>query len=296
MTGHLRATCFRIHGYSQWHRLFGEPKPKPKLTYSKGSIVASLVLPTESTSSGGKLTSGKGVTVGTNTSQSDNLNLTDGQCKQLIQLLQKSISGGTFNGGSTPELSQLNQFSNIVPSSSSGSISSWFPQHTANIMHMTGKHVVHQVHNVSTDFNQSKWIIDTGATYHITPYLHLLQNIHSCEATLQLPNGAVASVSYTGNIILNDAITLTNVLCVPEFNYNLLSISKLLHDTNCQVNFMSDICYLQSHSWKTKLVLGKEENGIYVLTDDSLLAKANTVSNSSQLQDSFIAQVASLDL
>lgn len=30
MSGHLKATCYCIHGYPSWHRLFGKPKPKPK--------------------------------------------------------------------------------------------------------------------------------------------------------------------------------------------------------------------------------------------------------------------------
>lgn len=42
MSGHLRANCFCIHGYPSWHRLFGKPKPKPKLLHQKGSVVANV--------------------------------------------------------------------------------------------------------------------------------------------------------------------------------------------------------------------------------------------------------------
>lgn len=100
-------------------------------------------------------------------------------------------------------------------------------------------------------------MLNTRATDHITPFLHLLQDVQTCTATLQLHNGATAIVSHTGNLTLNSSITLTNVLCVPSFNYNLLSISKLIQDTPYQVNFLSDVCYLQDHTWKKALVLGR---------------------------------------
>lgn len=54
-------------------------------------------------------------------------------------------------------------------------------------------------HIVSLDNSPSahKWIIDTGVTDHITPFLHLLTNVLVCSTILQLPNGDTASISHT---------------------------------------------------------------------------------------------------
>lgn len=42
MTGNLKDKCYCIHGYPSWHRLFGKPKPKPKLLSTKSSVVANV--------------------------------------------------------------------------------------------------------------------------------------------------------------------------------------------------------------------------------------------------------------
>lgn len=34
MTGHIKDKCFCLHGYPNWHRIFGKPKPKPRLNLS----------------------------------------------------------------------------------------------------------------------------------------------------------------------------------------------------------------------------------------------------------------------
>lgn len=63
---------------------------------------------------------------------------------------------------------------------------------------------------------------------------------------------------------MNASITLTEVLCVPTFTYNLLFISKLFKDTNCQVSFLADKCHLQDPSWTKAHEIGKEESRLYV--------------------------------
>lgn len=107
---------------------------------------------------------------------------------------------------------------------------------------------------------------------------------------------------------INDHITLTNVLCVPSFAYNLFSISKLLQDTTYQVTFMSGSCYLQNPSWMKDLELGRLENGLYMLTAPlpfvaltkttvHLMQLAGSQASSSQTSRSlFNAQVSSVDI
>lgn len=62
-------------------------------------------------------------------------------------------------------------------------------------------------------------------------------NVTPFKSTFHLLNGATAEVIFVGTVTLSLEIVLQNVLCVPEFAYNLLSISKLVNDTKCQATF-----------------------------------------------------------
>lgn len=49
-----------------------------------------------------------------------------------------------------------------------------------------------------------------------------------------IPNGTKTNIKYKGTVVLQNGITLHNVLFVPRFKYNLISISKMSIDLNCQ--------------------------------------------------------------
>lgn len=87
MPGHLKDNCYCIHGYPTWHKLFGKQKPKPKFLTTKGSVVANVTQSSANSGSGGD-----SVSTGVPLSQSDGLTLSDEQCRQLIQMLQKTMS------------------------------------------------------------------------------------------------------------------------------------------------------------------------------------------------------------
>ena len=54
---------------------------------------------------------------------------------------------------------------------------------------------------------------------------------------VELPNAAL--VTYVGTIKHSPHITLTNVLCVPSFSFNLISISALTHSQPFCLVFLS---------------------------------------------------------
>ncbi|KAL8113535.1 hypothetical protein AgCh_020748 [Apium graveolens] len=68
-----------------------------------------------------------------------------------------------------------------------------------------------------------------------------------------------------------------NVLYVPMFSYNLLSISRLLTDSMCMVTFTPLCCSLQASNWKSALKIGKTTNGFKLLNQIQLgLHSANS--------------------
>ena len=61
------------------------------------------------------------------------------------------------------------------------------------------------------------------------------------------------------------------MLFVPEIQFNLISISKLTVDTAMHILFTTNSCYLQDHSMRRSLHLGKRHNGLYYTLDNILL-------------------------
>lgn len=113
---------------------------------------------------------------------------------------------------------------------------SWFPSMNSTQFAGTAIHFANTVYP-ELHYTSDHWIVDTGATDHITPFAHLLSDVTKFDSFLHLPNGATVAVTLIGSVILSSDVILTDVLCVPTFTYNLLSVSKLLSNTKCVATF-----------------------------------------------------------
>jgi len=117
---------------------------------------------------------------------------------------------------------------------------------------------------------EMSWIIDGGATDHITPHLHLFQSfvlvIRACFITMS--NGKSVQVKNIGTVALNGSILLKDVLHVPDFHFNLLSAGKLAKTLSSNVVFTPTCCYLQDHLKNNQLVLGSETGDLHLVTAD----------------------------
>lgn len=83
-----------------------------------------------------------------------------------------------------------------------------------------------------------------------------------------------------GNINLSSDVVLKNVPCVPEFSYNLLSISKLLSDSKCQAVFTPECCSIQALNWTSGLEIGKQSNNLYLLSQTQLCLHSSNLAAS----------------
>ena len=108
--------------------------------------------------------------------------------------------------------------------------------------------------------------MDTGATDHIICFATLLTTITSLtQSIVELPNGESAQITHIGIVQLSATLFLDNVLCVPSFSFNLLSISKLTQKMPYCLVFLSQFCFIQDlSSWKT-IGLGEVHHGLYLL-------------------------------
>lgn len=81
-----------------------------------------------------------------------------------------------------------------------------------------------------------QWILDSGATDHISPHLHFFFSYRpvSKPCYITLPNGDKTLVKHIGTVHLTNDLQLHDVLHVPTFSFNLISVSKLTksHNTN----------------------------------------------------------------
>ena len=105
----------------------------------------------------------------------------------------------------------------------------------------------------------SRLILDSGATDHITSSLNLL--VDSRQNTILppviMPSGEQAPIMSTGTLHLNYVISLKNVLGVPSFKVDLMSISQITRGLNCSVTFFPYWCVLQDLATKTTIGLGR---------------------------------------
>lgn len=89
---------------------------------------------------------------------------------------------------------------------------------------------------------RDSWVIDSGASDHMS-HAHINRPSQFKEVSkgskIYLPNGETSDISYKGCVTLANGLQLRDVLHVPTFKYNLLSISKLTKDNQCIVIFLS---------------------------------------------------------
>ena len=60
-----------------------------------------------------------------------------------------------------------------------------------------------------------------------------------------LPNGDTTKVTHVDSCDLSTRSQITNVLHLPDFKYNLLSVSKITKELGCSVSFFPDFCVFQ---------------------------------------------------
>lgn len=110
---------------------------------------------------------------------------------------------------------------------------------------------VNQIQSSNTARNSFKisvgshdWIVDSGATNHITYKSDMLFDKKSMPSNsynqVYLPNGDKTTVSHTWSCNINEHERVEDVLVIPKFKNNLLSLSKITKSRNCSVSFFPD--------------------------------------------------------
>ncbi|KAK9714319.1 hypothetical protein RND81_06G086100 [Saponaria officinalis] len=89
-----------------------------------------------------------------------------------------------------------------------------------------------------------------------------LRTLHKSGA-VSFPDGTTQSVTLIGDVILHPKITLRNLLYIPAFKHNLLSIGRLLDRERLLIQFSMGKCVIQGLVSDFSMILGSREGGLY---------------------------------
>ena len=112
-----------------------------------------------------------------------------------------------------------------------------------------------------------KWVIDSGATDHMTGNSSLFFNFQSHKSTcpVTLADGSTSRVIGSGTINPTPSLTLSSVLNLPQLSFNLISVSKLTKSLNCCASFFPDYYLFQDLMTKKMIGKGHDSGGLYIL-------------------------------
>ena len=115
--------------------------------------------------------------------------------------------------------------------------------------------------------SSSKWIIDSGATYHMIGNSGLFSTFQSqpSPSNVTLADGSQSCVLGSGTIMPTPSIPLTSVLSLQNFSFNLMSVSKLTRALKCYISLFPDFCLFQDLMTKQIIGRGRESGGLYIL-------------------------------
>ncbi|GKA67148.1 putative RNA-directed DNA polymerase [Tanacetum coccineum] len=122
--------------------------------------------------------------------------------------------------------------------------------------------IANMADNMSVNNN---WVVDSGATEHITNQGHLLKNIfmNTTEKPVTIPNAESNPVKGKGEVVFKGGLNIKGVLFVPNFTCNLLSVRRLTKDLHCAVTFFSDFFVLQDLEAGNLIGAGDCRGGLY---------------------------------
>ncbi|KAL5563154.1 hypothetical protein UlMin_032901 [Ulmus minor] len=125
------------------------------------------------------------------------------------------------------------------------------------------------------------WIVDSGATRHICSNASLFSALRPVQNyTVTLPNRTQISVAFSGDIKLCNKLTLKDVLYIPQFKFNLMSVSALTKELQFTINFFPDYFIIQEINSKKMIGKGDKLEDLYVLDSSTLLPQSTAYVNS----------------
>ena len=123
-----------------------------------------------------------------------------------------------------------------------------------------------KVLNISTPVSNSAWIIDSGATDHMTFNSRQVSPLKSSsQNSVYTTSGTSIPIIKEGSLSLTNTLNLDSVLVVPSLNYNLLSISQITTALFCVVIFWFEFCVFKDIRTRQTIGCGVRRGKLYYL-------------------------------
>ena len=245
MLGHIMEKCYILHGCSLGYKSKGKSNANANQVSFDQSIAS------------------EGASISSNQCP-----ISKAQCEQLLAFLNSgsgeahhaanvssigvdgflgmasSVAAGMASTSSQPQANLASQ-SNLI-NTMSGTLSTLFSN--PNL-----EHSIFSTKIVNRDFRSIDCVIDTRATNHMVHSITYFTSITSTLNTyVNLPNGEIALVTHIGIVKITEKFVLYNVLCVPSFSFNLISVSELAKTISCCLIFLGNMCFIQDLAlWST---------------------------------------------
>lgn len=157
-----------------------------------------------------------------------------------------SPHGGMDHKESAVDMSKMIQseiakcFNNYMQQQSNG-----FAKGGVNMVHeQQGKQTPFEGHyafSILSSMDKTAWVVDSGASTHICATTELFTCTYKLEKPVEvhLPDGSSKRVYSAVKVKLNKDILLVDVLYIPGFTHNLLSVAQLIHDFGIKCIFLS---------------------------------------------------------
>ncbi|UYV65495.1 hypothetical protein LAZ67_3004515 [Cordylochernes scorpioides] len=115
--------------------------------------------------------------------------------------------------------------------------------------------------------NKGKWILDSGATSHMSTDINLMDDLQDDSRKITLPDDRFIKSNGIGTVEIykddNHLLTLKEVLNVPELNSNLISVSKITEDEK-QIIFDENGARIIDNNGSS-IITAKRKDNIYAI-------------------------------
>lgn len=234
-SGHEMHECFKLHGYPEWYKRYKDNRGKLKINYVDNT-------------------------------QEDDVHSKDGEKmehkQQAYPMMQADMA-------SLIQAEVAKCIGNLGNSGTFGSTS----RSDVNLVHegkgsgSRGFYDGHYAFSIVPSMVKSVWIVDSGASTHVCCSPELLYTTYRLErpAIVHLPDGATKQVVTAGKVRINRDIVLSDVLYVPGFTHNLLSIAQLIQENEVRCTFYQTHCVFQKGNTNQVIGIGKMERNMYIM-------------------------------
>lgn len=140
------------------------------------------------------------------------------------------------------------------------------PGHVAKVCRSRSHNHIEAKANFAT--NTAPWIVDSGASHHITSSAQNFSELHGYNGpdVISMGDGKTIPISNIGTTKLctsDCSFKLSNALCAPAIKRNLISVSKFCQDNSASIEFFPSKFFVKDLKTGTPLVCGRNKAGLY---------------------------------